>query len=111
MSGKALAAGIAANPDEQEPVANTIPLTYFPNNARSVSQTGTGTLRSSQQAFEVVFAEDRHAQLLGLGQLAAGVFAGHDVVGLLRDAGRGPAAVPGDQVLDLVARCTCSACR
>ena len=31
MSGKALAAGIAANPDDQEPVASAIPLTYFSN--------------------------------------------------------------------------------
>ena len=33
MSGKALAAGIAANPDDQEPVASAIPLIYFPNGA------------------------------------------------------------------------------
>jgi hypothetical protein len=33
VSGKALAAGIAANPDDQEPVASAIPLTYSSNNA------------------------------------------------------------------------------
>ena len=33
MSGKALAAGIAANPEETEPVASAIPLTYFSNGA------------------------------------------------------------------------------
>ena len=32
-SGKALAAGIAANPDDQEPAASAIPLTYFSNDA------------------------------------------------------------------------------
>jgi hypothetical protein len=33
VSGKALAAGIAANPDDQEPVASAIPLAYFSNDA------------------------------------------------------------------------------
>ncbi len=36
MSGKALAAGIAANPDDQEPVASAIPLTCFSNDAKRV---------------------------------------------------------------------------
>ena len=35
MSGKALAAGIAANPDDQEPMASAIPLTCFSNDANS----------------------------------------------------------------------------
>ena len=33
MSGKALAAGTRANPQDQEPVASAIPLTYFSNDA------------------------------------------------------------------------------
>jgi len=36
MSGKALAAGIAANPEETEPVASAIPLTYFSNGAKPI---------------------------------------------------------------------------
>jgi len=31
VSGKAAAAGIAANPDDQEPAASALPLTYFSN--------------------------------------------------------------------------------
>ena len=37
MSGKTLAAGIAANPDDQEPVASAIPLSYFSNDAKGAS--------------------------------------------------------------------------
>jgi hypothetical protein len=33
----ALAAGIAANPHDQEPVASAIPLTYFSNDAYGVA--------------------------------------------------------------------------
>jgi hypothetical protein len=33
VSGKALAAGIAANPNDQESVASAIPLIYFSNDA------------------------------------------------------------------------------
>jgi hypothetical protein len=33
VNGKALAAGIAANPDDREPVASAIPLTDFSNDA------------------------------------------------------------------------------
>ena len=49
------------------------------------------------------FAEDRHPQLLRLRKLATGLLAGDDVVGLLRHARRGPAAVFGDEFLDFVA--------
>jgi hypothetical protein len=34
VSGKALAAGIAANQDDQEPAASAVPLTYFSNDAK-----------------------------------------------------------------------------
>jgi hypothetical protein len=40
VSGKALAAGIAANPDDQEPVASAIPLTYFSNDRKSLWSRG-----------------------------------------------------------------------
>ena len=46
MSGKALAAGIAANPEETEPVASAIPLTYFSNgaNRQLVGRPGLGKI-------------------------------------------------------------------
>ena len=50
-------------------------------------------------------------KLLGLGQLAAGFFAGHEVVGVLRDARGGVAAVAGDELFDLVAAVFLQACR
>jgi hypothetical protein len=34
VNGKALAAGIAANPDDQEPAARALPLTYFSIDAK-----------------------------------------------------------------------------
>ena len=58
---------------------------------------------SFKQRLELLFAQHRDAQLAGLVQLAAGLFAGDDVVGVLRDARGGAAAELGDQLLDLVA--------
>ena len=56
-----------------------------------------------QKLFKLVFVDDFHPKLLGLSQLAAGFFAGHHVVGVLRDAGGRVAAVTGDKLFNLVA--------
>ena len=57
----------------------------------------------SNQLLKLLLGQDLHAQLLRLVQLAAGLLAGDEVVGVLRDARGGVAAVAGDQLLDLVA--------
>ena len=41
MSGKALAAGIAANQTDQEPAASALPLTYFTNEAKVAGSPAT----------------------------------------------------------------------
>ena len=60
-----------------------------------------------QQFLELLLGEDRNAQLAGFVQLAAGLFAGHDVIGLLRNARRGPAAVLWRSTRGSRRGCTC----
>ena len=55
------------------------------------------------QFLELRLAQHRHAQFFGFVELAAGLFAGDDVVGVLRDARCRPAAVLRDQLFDFVA--------
>ena len=47
---------------------------------------------SFEQPLKLVFAENRYAEFFGLGQLAAGLLAGYNVVTLTGDAGGEPGA-------------------
>ena len=59
---------------------------------------------AGEQPAEPCLVQDRDAQLLGLGELGTGRFAGHDVVRLLRHGPGGLAAGGPDRVLGLLAR-------
>ena len=67
MSGKALAAGVAANPDHQEPVASAIPLTNFSNDADVRLESLTylvAAVRGGWWNMTATISQEDHTQIL-----------------------------------------------
>jgi hypothetical protein len=59
LSGKALAAGIAASQTDQEPAASALPLTYFSNGAYSLWTRLTPAWISRLQCLQMEAGESR----------------------------------------------------